>query len=165
MKTKQQKHDSFKAIKDKLGKAKITVITSFSQAGTKGLNVTSMKELRTSLRPLDSEYEVTKKTVLDKALTSEQKVSQIFSNQGSIGVAYGYGDPFGVAKALYQFSKKNTALKLYGAYLDSEFMDEAQLLEMAKLPTKEVLIGRLVGMLSYPIRGLVVVLDQIAKTK
>ncbi len=165
MKTKKQKHDSFKAIKDKLTKAKITIVTSFSQAGSKGLNVSNMKELRKSLRPLNSEYEVTKKTVLDKALTSEQKASQIFLNQGSIGVAYGYGDPFGVAKALYQFAKKNTALKLYGAYLGSEFMDEAQLLEMAKLPSKEVLIGRLVGMLSYPMRSLAVVLDQIAKSR
>ncbi len=165
MKTKQQKHKSFKEIKDKLSKAKITVVTSFSQAGSKGLNVSMMKDLRKSLRPLDSEYEVTKKTVLDKALTSDQKASRIFTNPGSIGVAYGYGDPFGVAKALYQFAKKNAALKLYGAYLGSEFLDEAQFLEMAKLPTKEVLIGRLVGMLSYPIRGLAVVLDQIAKTK
>ncbi|MEK7583191.1 MAG: 50S ribosomal protein L10 [Patescibacteria group bacterium] len=165
MKTKAQKHESFGKIKEKLSKAKITIVTSFAQAGSKGLNVSMMKDLRKSLRPLDSEYEVTKKTVLDKALTSDQKASHIFTNPGSIGVAYGYGDPFAIAKALYQFAKKNAALKLYGAYLGSEFMDEAHLMEMAMLPSKEVLIGRLVGMLSYPIRGLVVTLDQIAQKK
>ena len=157
MKTRTQKHEALKQIKEKLGKAKITVMTSFSQAGSKGLNVTSMKELRKNLGPLDVEYTVEKKTIFDRV------VHQTFP--GSLGVAYGYGDPFAVAKALYQFAKKNAALKLYGAYLGNEFMNETQLLEMAKLPTKEVLIGRLVGMLSYPIHGLAVVLDQIAKTK
>ncbi len=165
MKTKVQKGESLKVIKDKLTKSKITIFTSFAQQGTKGLNVTTMKELRNSLRPLESEYTVEKKTLLDKALKDGKRESQVFTYAGSMGVTYGSGDPFAIAKALYQFSKKNVALKLYGAYMGEEFIDEAHLVEMAKMPTKDVLIGRLVGMLSYPIRGLAVVLDQVAKQR
>lgn len=163
MKTKTQKKDSFKQIKEKLAKARITVVTSFAQAGSKGLNVTGMRELRKNLQPLEAEFEVAKKTVLDKVLESEKKQSEIFTYQGSLGVTYGFGDPFATARTLYQFSRKNTALKLYGAYMDGAFMDGAHLMEMAQLPSREVLLGRLVGMLSYPMRGLAVVLQQIGR--
>jgi|SRR3989344_8477423 len=165
MKTKKQKEESLEHIKQKLAKSKITIVTSFAQVGSKGLTVKGLKELRTSLRPLDSEYAVAKKTVLDRALISDKKDSKIFNYGGSIGVAYGYGDPFSVAKAIYLFAKKNPALKLYGAYMGSDFVDEPHLVEMAKLPTKDVMIGRLVGMLSYPVRSLAVVLQQIALTR
>ena len=161
MKTKQQKQESFSRIKAKLAKSRIAILTSFSpastsqggQAGGKGLNVGNMKELRKTLRPLDAEYTVEKKTIFDRA------AHQNFP--GSLGVAYSYGDPFAVAKALWQFAKKHSALKLFGALMGSEFVDEARLVEWAKLPAKEVLISRLVGMLSYPMRSLAVVLNQI----
>lgn len=165
MKTRKQKSESFKVIKDKLARSKITIFTSFAQQGSKGLNVTEMKALRVALRPLESEYSVEKKTLLDKALKDDKKDSAVFTYPGSLGVTYGFGDPYAVAKAVYQFAKKNAALKLYGAFLGTEFVDEAGLVELAKMPSKEVLLGRLVGMLSYPMRSFAVVLDQIAKTK
>ncbi len=157
MKTKAQKQASLKEIKDKLAKAKVTIFTSFAQIGSKGLNVAGMKELRKSLRPVDGEYAVEKKTIFSRAIPQEVP--------GSLGVMYGYGDPYAVAKALYQFSKKNPVLKLFGGLMGDTVLDEAMVMEMAKMPTKEVLIGRLVGMLSYPMRSFAVVLDQIAKTK
>src|SRR5690349_7449700 len=153
MKTKAQKQESLKKIKDKLGKAKITLFTSFSQAGSKGLKVSDMHELRNNLRPLESEYTVEKKTVLDKAITGKTDIFQI---PGSLGVTYVYGDPYAIAKALYQFSRKNQLLKLFGGLMGDTVLDEAMVKEMALMPSKEVLIGRLVGMLSYPIRGLAV---------
>jgi len=157
MKTKLQKKENFNAIKAKLANAKMTVFTSFSRAGSKGLNVSDMKELRKSLRPLDAEYTVEKKTIFDRAIHREIP--------GSLGVAYMYGDPFATVKAIYQFAKKHAALKMHGGLQGSEFVEASVLAEWAKLPSKEVLIGRLVGMLSYPVRGLAVVLDQIAKQR
>lgn len=153
MKTKQQKQASFKEIKEKLAKAKVAIFTSFAQAGTKGLNVAGMRELRKSLRPLDAEYTVEKKTIFNRVI--DQKLP------GSLGVAYGYADPYAVAKALYQFAKKNVALKLFGGLAGDTILDEGMVKEMALMPSKEVLIGRLVGMLSYPMRSLAVVLNQI----
>ncbi len=85
--------------------------------------------------------------------------------KGSMGVAFGFEDPFATAKVLHQFAKKNPVVKLYGAIFGDKVLTEAQINELAKLPSKEILLGRLVGMLSYPIRGLAVTLDQIAKKK
>lgn len=153
MKTKAQKSESLKKIKEKLAKAKLVIFTSFASLGQKGLNVANMRELRKSLKPLDAEYTVEKKTLLDRA------VHQTFP--GSLGVTYGYGDPYAIAKALYQFAKKNPVLKLFGGLMGDTALDEAMVLEMAMMPTKEVLLGRLVGMLSYPMRSLAIVLSQI----
>ena len=166
MKTRKQKQESFSRIKEKLAKAKIAIFTSFApastglggQVGAKGLNVAGMKELRKALRPLESEYSVAKKTVLDKALSGK---ADVFKYSGSLGVMYSYADPYAAAKALYQFAKKNTAMKLFGGMMGDQTLDEAMVMEMALMPSREVLLGRLVGMLSYPMRSLVVVLNQI----
>lgn len=159
MKTFKQKKEELKKIGDKLQKSKLTVLTSFARAGEKGLDVTQMRQLKRDLRGIESDYMVSKKTIIQRVIKDTPSI------EGSIGMVFSYGDIFAAAKALYQFSKKNTALKLFGAYMGTEYLDEQKFVEMAKLPTKEVLIGRLVGMLSYPIRGLVVSLDQIAKQR
>ena len=155
MKTKQQKKTELKNIGEKLGKSKLTVLTTFGSVGGKGLNVAELRQLKRDLRGNDADYLVTKKTVFQRALVKAPAV------QGSLGVMFSYGDPFAAAKALYQFSKKHMALKLFGAFMGQEYLDDARLMELAKLPSKEVLIGRLVGMLSYPMRSLAVVLSQI----
>ncbi len=166
MKTKKQKNESLTKLQDNLKRSKIVVFTSFAKQGEKGLTVLGLRELRNTLRPLKSKYSVEKKTLLQKAIKdSKQKGPDIFSFGGSMGVAFGFEDPFATAKVLHQFAKKNPVVKLYGAIFGDKVLTEAQINELAKLPSKEILLGRLVGMLSYPIRGLAVTLDQIAKKK
>ena len=68
MKSKTQKQAELKGLKDKLPKSKISVFTSFSKAGEKGLSVAQMTELKRLLRSMKSEYFVTKKTLIDLAV-------------------------------------------------------------------------------------------------
>jgi len=157
MKSKQQKKEELKKVQEKLAKSKLTVLTSFARAGEKGLNVKDLRQLKQDLRGNDADYIVSKKTIIQRAM------KDLPSFDGSVGMMFSYADPFAAAKALYQFSRKHMALKLLGAFMGTDYMDEGRIVELAKLPTKEILIGRLVGMLSYPLRGLAVALDQIAK--
>ena len=160
-------------MKDKLSKSKLTIFTSFARAGEKGLNVAEMKELKRTLRAAEAEYLVSKKTLLDKALKSEVEV---FKFACSVGVAFGYGDEATVAKNIYGFARKSPALKFFGALLGSKFIDDKQFIELAKLPPRDVMIGKVVGMIKYPlselvnvlqgnIKNLVGVLQQIAEKK
>ena len=165
MKTKKQKKESLNKLNDRLSKAKIAVITSFARQGEKGLSVKDMREIKKSLKGFNSEYVVEKKTLLDKALVNAKKKMDTFSFQGSLGVMYVYGDEYATTKALHQFAKKFPVLKFFAGIYGDQLLSEAQIVEMAKMPSREVLLGRLVGMLSYPIKGLAVVLDQITKTK
>ena len=89
----------------------------------------------------------------------------MYGIDGSVGLVLGDDDPYKVAKSVYEFSKKNPALHFWGAIMGGKFMDADMFLEVAKMPSREVLLGRLVAMLTYPVRGLAVVLNEVAKKR
>jgi|SRR3989344_3164346 len=163
MKSFTQKQKELSNLKDKVAKAKITIFTSFAREGEKGLSVSQMQELKKGLRETDSEYLVEKKTLLNRALLG--KNLDVFQYDGSLGVALGYGDGQLTAKSVYTFAKKNPALKYFSAIWNGKFLDLTQLTEFAKLPAKEVMIARLLGMMRYPLQALAVTLKQIADKK
>ena len=169
MKSFIQKKEELTKLKDKLEKAKIAIFTSFAREGEKGLNVAEMRELKKGLKSTDAEYLVEKKTILDKALLEGTRDKaqgtrvNIFEYQGSLGVALGYGDEQSAAKSIYGFARKHPALKYFGAIQAGKFMDLVQFTEFAKLPTKDVMIARLLGMMKYPISALTMVLKQISE--
>ncbi len=165
MKTKLQKKDELADLKYKLSKAKITIFTSFAREGEKGLNVSQLRVLKKDLKTMDSEYLVEKKTLLDKTLGETKKGVDVFQYQGSIGLVFGYGDEIGAAKTVYTFAKKNPALKYFGALWGGKFMDLPEFTEFARLPAREVLISRLLGMMKYPLSALAAVLNQVAEKK
>ena len=164
MKSKQRKQEELSKLKDQLPKSKITIFTSFSKPGEKGLSVAQSTQLKRLLRENEAEYIVTKKTLMEKAFVKNEDVN-IYNVAGSPGLVLGYGDPYNTAKKVYEFSKKNQALAFWGALMDGKFMNTSLFMEIAKMPSKEVLLGRLVGMMTYPIRGLAVALSEIAKTR
>src|SRR3989338_2441410 len=166
MKSKTQKSEELSKLKKKLPDSKISVFTSFSRAGEKGLSVAQMTELKRLLRTLGSEYFVTKKTLVDIATKGKNYDGlDVYSMDGSVGMILGGDDPYMVAKKIYEFSRKNPSLHFWGALMVGKFLGKESFLEIAKLPSKEVLIGRLLGMLTYPMRGLAVVLSEVAKKK
>ncbi len=151
-------------MQSKLPDSQITVFTSFARAGEKGLSVSQMTQLKRLLREAHSEYVVTKKTLVDRA-AKEMGTSEIdvYGMSGSLGLVVGKDEPYGVAKKVYEFAKKNPALQFFGAVVNGAFISKEEFLEMAKMPSKEVLIGRLFGMMKYPITSLYVVMSEIAK--
>ena len=176
MKSKAKKSEELRQLKEKIPGSKIVVFTTFSrahsagsgQAGEKGLSVSQMTELKRALRSLNSQYFVTKKSLMDLALKGlSLSVSRdgidVFGMEGSVGLVLGGGDPYEISKKLYEFSKKNQALRFFGAFMDGSFLNLERFMEIAKMPSREVLIGRLLGMLTYPVRGLAVVLNEISK--
>lgn len=166
MKSKTKKVEELGLLKGKLPKFEIIVFTSFSRAGEKGLSVAQMTQLKRLLRELGSEYFVTKKTLIDLALKDKSYDGlDVYKMDGSVGLVLGDDDPYVVAKKVYEFSKKNTALHFWGAIMDSKFIGADAFLEIAKMPSREALLGQLVGMLTYPIRGLAVALSEVAKKR
>lgn len=163
MKSFQQKKEELAKLKDKLAKAKLVILSSFGRAGEKGLAVSEMRELKKALKAVEAEYTISKKTLFDKAIKERGKSLDIFQYEGSLGAAFGYADEQSAAKALYGFARKHPALKYFGAIWGDKFLDTAQFVEFAKLPAKEVLVARLLGMMKYPLSALANVLDQIAK--
>lgn len=160
MKTRKQKTESISKLKDKVAKSKMVVFTTFARVGEKGLNVSKMRELKKGLKTVSSEYLVTKKTLTDKALKDAKiKNIDVFGFNGSLGVVFGDGDEAAIAKNLYQFSRTNPSLKFFGGIFAKEFISADQFIQLAKLPSRDVMLARAVGMIGYPLSGLANVLQ------
>lgn len=168
MKSKSQKSQDLKKLKQELDKSTITIFTTFSRVGEKGLSVAQMRELKNSLRG-SAEYFVTKKSLIEKALKSKNYDGvDVYGIDGSMGVVFSEGseeDAYAVSKKLYEFARKNPALQFFGAVFGKNFLEKDAFMEMAKMPSREALIARLLGMMKYPISGLAIVLKEVAKKK
>jgi len=165
MKSKQQKKEELAKLKNKLPKSKITVFTAFTAEGQKGLSVAQLQQFKRLLRESESEYVITKKTIMDRAFGKGYDGLDIFEMAGSVGLVLGRGDAYAIAKQIYEFSRKNDALKFFGALLDGRFIGTDGFLEIAKMPSRDVLLARLFSMMQYPITGLAIVLSEISKQK
>lgn len=160
MKTKEQKRKEIETLSKKMPDSKITVFTSFSRPGKGGLTVAQLRQLRKVLRDKNGEYLASKKTLAKRVLNaSSAKEIDPRKFEGSLGMVFGYGDAIETAKSVYDFARRNEALSVCGALFENSFIDAAKFTELALLPSREVLLGRTLGMLQYPMTGLVSVLQ------
>ena len=147
---------------EKLKRAKIVVLSSFSKRNKKGLDFNTMKRLKKNLKEANSDYVVSKKTLLDlafkKVSLSSIKVKEL---EGSIGVLIGYGDIIEPTKILYKLLKENESLSLYLGVTpeDKKIISKDNLVELANLPSREILLGQMTWVIRYPLWGLVNVLQ------
>lgn len=150
-KTRQQKEKTVKELADGLKRAKSVVFTSFS-----GLSVADSRDLRNKLRNEQVEFEVSKKTLLKKALSGrELEISAIDELKGNIGVAFGLADEVAPAKIIAAFNKAHDQLKIEGGILENKFLSREKIKELALLPSKLELLAKLVGTIKAPISGFV----------
>lgn len=166
MKSKVQKKEELKALEAKLPKSTVTIFTTFAREGEKGLSVSQVQELKRVLRQLHAEYSTAKKTLLEIALKDlKYDGLDVYGMAGSIGLVTGSGDAYATAKKMYEFAKKNPALQFFGALVEGKFVDKAQVTLMATLPSREVLLSRLFGMMKSPLQSLAFVLNEVGKQK
>lgn len=145
-----------KAIQEKIGKSKSILLSDF-----KGVNAQDLNSFREDIRAKGGEVFVSKNTLLKIALNDmegSEKASDSLSGQTVAIVAY--EDPISTIKSFFDFSKKVENLKAKGGFFENKFVDEKNLIEISKLPSKEELIGRLIGSLNSPVYKLVNTLNQ-----
>jgi large subunit ribosomal protein L10 len=151
-KTRQQKEETLAELTSAFSASKSTVFVNYQ-----GLKVKEADELR---RKADKErvgYTVAKKTLLTKALKATGIEYDITAIAGMIGVATA-ADEVGAARLLVDFGKAHEALKVLGAVVDGKIVDGAAVKALASLPSREALLGQLVGTINAPVSGFVNVL-------
>ena len=141
-------------LRDRLNKAPVIYLTDFT-----GLSVKEMTGLRRSLKESGAEYLVVKNR-LAKLAFAETELPNITENlEGPTGMVFGYDGPVAPAKALSEFAKlhdKKPTFKL--GIMDAEILDAAQINRIAKLPSHEVLLAQLAGVMEAPLAELASVL-------
>lgn len=152
-KTRQQKEKIIQNLADKLGKAKSVVFANY-----RGLTMKQLGQLRNQLRDLDAEFTITKNTLLERALPTTNY--QLPTNlEGPTAALLSYDDEISPIKILVKVLKDSGMGKVKFAFLGTESLDEAKILQLATLPAKEELQGRIVGILIAPLQGMVSVLQ------
>jgi large subunit ribosomal protein L10 len=128
---------------ERFSKSVIVVVADY-----KGLDVSSMNALRRKLREEDIEFQVAKNTLLIRAAqdTEAALIEDYF--KGPSAVALSYTDPVAPAKILAQFAKDNQKLEIKGGVLKNKVLDVDAIKALAKLPSREVLLGQLLSVLN-----------------
>ncbi|MDR1195905.1 MAG: 50S ribosomal protein L10 [Endomicrobium sp.] len=138
-----------------------------------GLTVDEISELRSKLRPLNSEYAVVKNTLSEIALKEAGiETSDYFT--GPTALVIQNGDIVSPAKVVMEFAKSHAKLKVKAGFMEGKFVDASTIEQLSTLPSKEVLIAKMLGSMNAPItgfvnvlaaniRGLVTVLEAIGK--
>jgi large subunit ribosomal protein L10 len=168
---REDKAQAISEFTEGIGKATNAFLISF-----KGITVPQVTELRKQVRETGSGYVVVKNTlaligVKDSPLTA---LKDQFT--GETAVAYNTTDAVALAKVLTKFAKDVPVVQFKGAMLGGQIVAAAEIQNIANLPSREELIGKLLYLMQHPIRGLAVVLngtirnmavvlDQIAKQK
>jgi large subunit ribosomal protein L10 len=128
---------------ERFSKSAIVVVADY-----KGLDVSAMNALRRKLREEDIEFQVAKNTLLIRAAkdTEVALIEDYF--KGPSAVALSYADPVAPAKILSQFAKDNQKLEIKGGVLKNKVLDVDAIKALAKLPSREVLLGQLLAVLN-----------------
>jgi len=147
---KELKIKSVKDIKEKFDKSKVVILTDY-----KGLTMSQLSKLRKKLRPIDAEYKVFKNTLISRAIKDKSYDGIDPLLTGSTAILFGYEDQVAPTKILSDFMKENEKLSIKGGLLDGKVIDTKTITMLAKLPSREVLLGRVVGTMKAPITNFV----------
>jgi large subunit ribosomal protein L10 len=129
-----------------------------------GLKVSDETSLRSTLRKEGVSYKVGRKTLLKRALTGKA-TGEIPELAGEVAVAYSKDQTAG-AREIYNFQKTHKGiLEIIGGIFEGEFLGKVAMMEIAMIPSREVLYAQFVNLINSPIQQFAVVLDQIAQSK
>jgi len=133
------KEASVAELTDKFQSSTAVLLTEY-----RGLSVAQLKQLRKSISA-DATYAVVKNT-LTKIAANNAGIS-VFDDQlaGPSAIAFVHGDPVAVAKAMRDFAKANPLLVIKGGYFDGNPLTEAEVIKLADLESREVLLAKLAG--------------------
>jgi len=146
-------------IVEKLQKSSSAVVVDY-----KGLTVEEVTELRKKMREAGVEYKVYKNTLVRRA-AKEVGIEQ-FNDEllvGTNAIAFGYEDPVAPARILKEFMDAHPKMQLKMGVVEGEFYNESQIVEFANIPSREVLLAKLLGSLKAPMSNFAYLIDAMIK--
>jgi len=129
----------------------------------KGLTVAQVTELRNAFRAAGATYKVYKNRLMKIAFNELGINFDDNLLEGTTAVAFHNEDAIAPAKIAVDGEAKYKALKVKAAWYNGKQLNAAEAKAFASIPSKEVLVAQLLGMLTMPVRGLAVALSQIAE--
>lgn len=154
------KSQKVEEIKDKLSRAKSVVIVDY-----RGLTVSEDTQLRKEFRAAGIEYKVLKNTMVSRA-AADLGIKDVDSMlEGPSAFAFGYDDPVTAAKIYSDFANKAKKTEAKGGIMDNAVIDVNVIKKLAALPTKDVLLTKILWSLKGSVRNLACALNAVKEQK
>jgi large subunit ribosomal protein L10 len=156
---KEKKSEVVAALQEKLGRAEFNVLTDF-----KGLKVAEFTQLRRELKEAGGELAVVKNTLLKLAAGDSETAVLAKYLVGPTAIVLGYQNPVEIAKIVSKYAKdKPDNFILKAGLLGHSVLTDKDVVELAKMPAREVLLAKLLGALQGVPTSLVSVLAGILR--
>lgn len=146
---REKKTGIVKELEEKLVRSNIIITTSYQ-----GIKAKHMTALRIALDDPDIEYQVVKNNLIRIAAQRAGKEDVMSIVDGPTAVILGYDDVIKTVRLINQYIRSSgLAISIKGALLGGRTLNASEVTALANLPSREVLISQVVGMLKAPIRG------------
>jgi len=152
---RQQKESVVSQLRENFSQSEAAFLVEY-----RGLTVHQLEKLRGNLRQKGGTFKITKARLMKLAvdgLEGQQDLTPFFKEQ--VGIVFATKETPTVAKALNDFAKNHEALKLIVGCLDKKILQKNDVIRIASLPTREVLLAQVAGTMNAPISNLASVLN------
>ena len=141
-----------KDLTEQIKKARMIVFVNFH-----GLSTSATRNLRNLMRAASAQYKVAKKTLIKKALGDFKVSGEMPDLGGEVGLIFVQAEEeiTNIAKNIAKFIKEHKELSVLGGIMENKFIERKMISELAVIPSREVLLAKLVYTLNSPLRRLV----------
>ncbi len=152
------KQQQVEEIKEKISAAKSIVIIDYM-----GLNVAEDTAFRKDMRNAGVDYQVLKNRLVQRAFNELGYTQFDEALNGPTAVAFSDKDAVAPAKVIFENIKKFNKMKAKCGMVEGDFLDENGVKQIATIPSREILLAKMLGSMQSPITGLAVCLNKIAE--
>ena len=155
----ERKAEQVSTVAEKIKRAQSIVVFDY-----RGISVAEDTELRAEMRKAGVEYAVIKNHIMERACEAngiDAKEATVL--KGPSAFAFGYDDVAAPARILKAFIKKAKKCEFKGGFVEKDILNATQVEAIADLPSREVLIARMLGSMMSPISKFAIALNEIAK--
>ena len=156
---KSKKEKIIKDLEGAIKESKSLVFVNFH-----GLKVSDETKLRRELRAGGVGYKVSRKTLLARALKGKAE-GEVPELAGEVAIAFSKDEIAG-PREVYNFQKTHKGLlNIIGGIFEGKFVGKEMMMELAMIPSKEVLLSKLAFLLKSPMQRLALAVNEVAKKK
>ena len=145
--TKDQKTAQVKDLTDKFKSAESVMFAHYI-----GMSVAEVSELRSKLKEEEAEMRVAKKTLL-KIAAKDSDMPELDEKllDGPVSMIFSFADPLSGAQVAFKFGKDHNQVELLGGIFDGKVLTKEEAIELAKMPSREQLLGIFATMIRSPL--------------
>jgi len=145
MKKKAEKQKQAEALRSELATVSTVILSTFQ-----GITVEQDTKLRRAVEAAGGRYEVVKNTVAERAAEGTPTEGLLKNLKGTNSIAYTKADPVALAKILTKVAKDVPAFQFRAGWVEGRVVSIQEISQLAQLPGKEELIGKIMFLLNAP---------------